>query len=605
MAIEKILNTRIQLKYDSLENWSSKNPTLKSGELAIAYLPPKGNGVAPAATSDAVLFKVGPGEFNSLPWASALAADVYSWAKKSEAEFTTWVKGLIDIGDIDLSNYYNKTQVDNLVANKSTNDRNYADGVAATAKSEAIAAAADDATTKANTAETNAKAHATDLDEAMGVRVKALEDHTDDYKAYADQAETDAISTAAGDATSKANKALADAKDYAEAQVKALKEGDVAANATAIATEKGRAEGEEARIEGLLEAYKTSNNSALAEVKATAEAARTEEEVNGQIDTKIAALNLATTYEPIGAESRAKAYVDQKIGDADLSQYTTEQEVKDIVDTVIADAVDGDTITGLTNLVEYLHTHGGEAAEMGAAIDVLEGKVETIEGKPAYGITASQISNWDGEVGAKALAGTKLDAATFTSYETAHVNDYTNKQIDDAIDADVAKAIEDEVARANGAYDAKGAAATAKSEAIADAAGKYETIGTAQGIVDGLKLGETYEPIGAETRAIAAAKTETENQVSALTNGQVKTNKEAIEAINNTSTGILKQAKDYADGLAGNYATAAQGAKADSALQKIETTANNGLVVTNNNKIDIDTNVVFVFNCGDASTLVD
>ena len=45
----------------------------------------------------------------------------------------------------------------------------------------------------------------------------------------------------------------------------------------------------------------------------------------------------------------------------------------------------------------------------------------------------------------------------------------------------------------------------AKAEAIADAASKYETKGTAQGIVDGLKLGETYEPIGAEERAIAAA----------------------------------------------------------------------------------------------------
>ena len=46
---------------------------------------------------------------------------------------------------------------------------------------------------------------------------------------------------------------------------------------------------------------------------------------------------------------------------------------------------------------------------------------------------------------------------------------------------------------------------TAKADAIADAATKYETIGTAQGIVDGLKLSETYEPIGAEGRAIAAA----------------------------------------------------------------------------------------------------
>ena len=150
---------------------------------------------------------------------------------------------------------------------------------------------------------------------------------------------------------------------------------------------------------------------ALNGVKATAEAATTVEEVDAQIDAKITALNLSTTYEPIGAETRAKAYADGLITDANLDQYTTEQEVKDIVDGVIAGAVDGDTITGLANLVEYLNTHGSEAKEMGAAIDVLEGKVETIEGKPAYGITATQISNWDNEVGAKALAETKTTTA--------------------------------------------------------------------------------------------------------------------------------------------------------------------------------------------------
>ena len=160
-----------------------------------------------------------------------------------------------------------------------------------------------------------------------------------------------------------------------------------------------------------LAAYVKSNDEALEEVRGIADAARTESEVNGQIDAKIEALNLAATYEPIGAETRAKAYADGLISDANLDQYTTEQEVKDIVDGVIAGAVDGDTITGLANLVEYINTHGGEAAEMGAAIDVLEGKVEVIEGKPAYGITATQISNWDNEVGAKELAASKTTTA--------------------------------------------------------------------------------------------------------------------------------------------------------------------------------------------------
>ena len=60
----------------------------------------------------------------------------------------------------------------------------------------------------------------------------------------------------------------------------------------------------------------------------------------------------------------------------------------------------------------------------------------------------------------------------------------------------------------------------------------------------------------------------------------------------------------HANGLAGNYATAAQGAKADTALQEITTTANNGLKVTNKNQIDIDTSVVFVFNCGSSTEVM-
>ena len=265
---------------------------------------------------------------------------------------------------------------------------------------------------------------------------------------------------------------------------------------------------------------------ALNGVKEIAEAARTESEVDGQIDAKIAALNIATTYEPIGAEQRAKAYADGLITDANLDQYTTEQEVKDIVDTVIAGAVDGDTITGLANLVEYLNTHGAEAKEMGAAIDVLEGKVETIEGKPAYGITATQISNWDNEVGAKALAETKTTTAEvkdqIEAYGYATTGELaTEKAAREAADAELAAAIQTaktEAANQDAVVlaEAQAYADQAKADAIADAASKYETSGTAQSIVNALKLGETYEPIGAEDRAIAAAKSETEAQVGAL-----------------------------------------------------------------------------------------
>lgn len=75
---------------------------------------------------------------------------------------------------------------------KFTGDGETVEDLIATAKQEAIdsavATAAGDATTKANAAETNAKAHATALDEAMGLRMAAVEGakHTHDNKALLD-----------------------------------------------------------------------------------------------------------------------------------------------------------------------------------------------------------------------------------------------------------------------------------------------------------------------------------------------------------------------------------------------------------------------------------
>lgn len=78
------IKTRISLKYDSLSNWESKNPLLLAGEVAIAYLASSQTTTTPDNGTHPVMFKVGPGNFNALPWTSALAADVYAWAKAKE-----------------------------------------------------------------------------------------------------------------------------------------------------------------------------------------------------------------------------------------------------------------------------------------------------------------------------------------------------------------------------------------------------------------------------------------------------------------------------------------------------------------------------------------
>lgn len=100
MATEKTINTRIQLKYSTLAEWSDisaagkgGNLVLKAGEVGIVAIPK--NSTHLQTTPPAIMFKVGDGvtPFKDLPWASALAADVYSWAKKS-------VPAVEDFGDI-------------------------------------------------------------------------------------------------------------------------------------------------------------------------------------------------------------------------------------------------------------------------------------------------------------------------------------------------------------------------------------------------------------------------------------------------------------------------------------------------------------------------
>lgn len=85
---EKILKTRIRLKYDEYADWTSNNPVLDQGEVAVTVIPTGAS--VEQTTPPAIMFKVGDGtkNFNALPWASALAADVYAWAKKAAPEAT-------------------------------------------------------------------------------------------------------------------------------------------------------------------------------------------------------------------------------------------------------------------------------------------------------------------------------------------------------------------------------------------------------------------------------------------------------------------------------------------------------------------------------------
>ena len=73
---EKVLKTILKLNKKSEEEFASSNPVLKEGEIVLSTVS--------SSDSEVVLIKVGNGTspYDELPWLSALAADVFDWAKQ-------------------------------------------------------------------------------------------------------------------------------------------------------------------------------------------------------------------------------------------------------------------------------------------------------------------------------------------------------------------------------------------------------------------------------------------------------------------------------------------------------------------------------------------
>ena len=79
---DKLINTRIRLKYDTIENWQASSLVLGAGEIAITTVP-TGTENAPSTSLPAILFKCGDGShtWSELEYTYARASDVYAWAK--------------------------------------------------------------------------------------------------------------------------------------------------------------------------------------------------------------------------------------------------------------------------------------------------------------------------------------------------------------------------------------------------------------------------------------------------------------------------------------------------------------------------------------------
>lgn len=587
---EKILNTRIQLKYDSFSNWSEKNPLLKSGELAIAYLANSHTTATPDNGTHPIMFKVGPGNFNDLPWASALAADVYGWAKLSENDF---VNGFLAMKTTDGTSIQAKldavfatpAEVATAVANLKSElagETGLAGVIARVAAIEADYLKAEHIADMATDAEVAAAVkveadRAAAAEKALGERidgidfvdndelasalapyaksadvaatyetianadlvrgrVKALEDHKDDYKAYADTAEADAIAAA---------------KTETEAQVKALSDSIK----------------DHASVDSFADVM-----TEMAKYQLVGDYA-TKAEAQGYANAKDAAIKAAKD-----SADAANAKIDAFMAD--------DANIEGAIDTLVEI---NKYITDDTNAFTALSERVGKLED---------GTVAAKEAEHADTASALDASGIEQVKGIKVDSATNADVAAKAS------------GLDDAGVAAVKAVKVDNAAHADTADDASklGGVAAANYALKTDAQGYANTAETnAKGYVDQREaaIKTAYEAYAnqAEADAIASANA---NTAEVIKNYYTKSEADAV-FMDSTETGSAIDAKIAALKLNETYATVAQGAKADSALQSIE--VGDGLKVSakadNKQKIEIDDSVVFVFNCGSATELVD
>lgn len=548
---EKVLNTRIQLKYDSYENWMKDTSVeLKAGEVAIAYLGTTVDttAVTPDNGTHPVMMKVGPGKFSALPWLSALSADVHSWAKKSQEDFITWVKTLITVDNLDT---YSTTEINNLLTANSTADQKYAKDYAdSLASNYATAAQGALAATAVQSVVTGTE-NGTIAVDGTNVPVKGL-----GSAAYQP--------TTAFDKAGAAQAAKEAAELTASNLVDSLKSNEIKANADAITAIKDHATVDSfADVMTEMAKYQISGDYAT---KTEAQGYATQAKDDAIAD---AATKYATKQDASDAQSAAEAAQDAAdSANAKIDAFIsgTGDNTEDVIDTLV-------------EINKYITDDTAAFTQLSAKVDKLADGTTPV--KEAEHADKADVASGLDDAGITQVQGIKVNAAGVAN-KASGLNDegvaaVKAVKVDNAAHADAA----DSATKAT--QDGSGNVITTTYETKADATQKYND---AVSYAD--SLAKNY---ATAVQSVTFAGTELTKE-----GGAVSISKADAQ----TALGLGSAAYTNTDA----YATSAQGLLADSAVQQITTTENNGLKVTGKNQIDIDTDVVFVFNCGSSTTVI-
>ena len=470
MAIEnaKTLNTRIILKNDTLAKWNDSSLILESGEVAFARVESADNYGTPT-----YLMKVGDGTntFADLKWVAANAADVYSWAKSKEIKTAGTGNGVTSVSVVN-----NEDGTTSVVLNKeltfalASDLNNYT-------TTEALIELLDEYITEDELTTVLAgyalKEHTHTVSE--------ITDFDTEVKKYDYATKTEAQGYA--DAKDEAIAAAQEAADNAQDDVDALaaKVGTVADDTTVV--------------------------------------------------EMIAAAQEAATYDDTALKARVEANEGaiatlNGSGDGSVNKKITDA-INDFATKVTGD---NNTYDTFKELVEYVAEHGGEAADMAAAITILENIVDGIGGEGEKGTVVEYVTD--------AIAALKIE-------------DY------------------------------------AKAADLLELAGRVTTV---EGKVSTLE-GKVATWDAAEQNA----KDYTDEEITKLTNGAIKDNADAIDAINDT----LDTYGDIVTHNASEFATVGELAATNEEVAKKANDADLAAIAKSGSTDDlVQGESVLVFNCG-------
>ena len=548
--IKKVnLDTRIALKIDDLEAWGSSSIVLEKGEVALAVLEANEKyGI----TEPVVMAKIGDGNhtFSQISdWNFyAKASDVIA-ACKSEAGLTAFVNGVLNSSALTDNEAFTALTGRVSTVEGAINTLNgTGDGSVAKAITDAIAAL--DATVDSGDVEAGKGLKVTVVETDGKLTSVALEGNFDNvysklghHHTVSEIDDFDASVKAYDYATKAEAKGYADAKD--EAIATAQKAGDDAMAEAQKKVASVTAGDASVTIGGTATAP-----TVAAKLSADADNAITLEEdglkvvIPAAAEYSIVKAADAGDYAAVYNLTKDGAVVgasinipkDMVVESGSVVVNPEGQAEGTYIKLVLANATNDTLYIPVDSLIEYV-TSGSAAGDM-VVINVSDD----------HKVTATITD------GAITLA--KLSTEVQTAIGKAHVHD--NKSVLDGITATQVTDWDDAVA-------------------------KEHEHGN-KTVLDGITAEKVSAWDGAATEAVHTNRTVldgiTADKVSAWDSAE-------------------KNAKDYADGLAVNYATAAQGAKADTALQS----AGDGLVV-DGTKVSIDTNTVFVFNCGSATEVI-